>query len=368
MRKILLLTLEFPPDRGGVARYYGGLVGALSAESVIVMRAPLSRWIWPRWLPLLWRVAWKIYRGRVSEVWVGHLLPLGTVVYFLKKFHVSRYTFHVTLFVHGYDLLLAETHPRKRLLARRILAAADRIVTNSEYGKSLVVARGISAERVVVVYPCPTLTSPFARGSDLPAGKAGRGFDVRRHYHLEGKKILLTVARLVERKGIDLVLEALKKINDPGIVYVIAGDGPEREALEVKCQMSNVKCQFVGAVGDAELASWYDACDAFIMTPRKIGPDVEGFGLVYLEANAFGKPVIGSRTGGVSEAVVEGETGLLVDEGDVDGIAKAIQRLFSDDALRKKLGEQGKARVEREFQWKKQVKKISPLLVACPDR
>ncbi len=348
MRRILLFTLEYPPDRGGIARYYGGLVGAMPAGSVVVMRARLSRWIWPRWLPLLWRVAWKIYRDRVSEVWVGHLLPLGTVVYLLRQLSLVKCQLFV--FIHGYDLLLAETHPRKRALARRILNCADRIVTNSEYGKSLVVARGIPAEQVVVIYPCPTITKTQNHENTKSP--------LHDRYQLHGKKILLTVARLVERKGIDLVIEALKKINDPNIVYVIVGDGPEREALKVKCQMSNVKCIFVGAVNDAELAAWYDACDVFIMTPRKIGPDVEGFGLVYLEANAFGKPVIGSRTGGVLEAVLDGETGLLVDQGDVDGIAAAIQRLFSDDALRKKLGEQGRRRVECEFQWERQVKKI----------
>lgn len=364
MKKILLLTLEFPPDRGGVARYYGGLVEAMPAGSVVVFRARLSRWIWPRWLPLLWRVWRKIREEKITEIWVGHVLPLGMVAHCLQR--VFFWRLRVLVFIHGFDLLLAETQMRKRMISHHILHSADRIVTNSEYGKSLVVARGIPVERVVVIYPCPTSTfSPLKRGSDLPAGQAARGFDVRARYHLNDKKILLTVARLVKRKGIDLVLEALRKINDPSIVYVIVGDGPEREALEAKYQSIKVsKCQFIGVVSDDELAAWYDACDVFIMTPRKIGPDVEGFGLVYLEANAFGKPVIGSRTGGVSEAVIDPSTssgqatGLLVDEGDVDGIASAIVRFMSDDALRKKLGEQGRSRVEREFQWEEQVKKI----------
>ncbi|MDO8581567.1 MAG: glycosyltransferase family 4 protein [bacterium] len=346
MRRILLLTLEYPPDRGGVARYYGGLVGAMPAGSVVVMRARLSRWIWPRWLPLLWQVWRTVRREKITEIWGGHLLPLGTVVYLLKKLLTTNYKLQTTVFVHGYDLLLAETHPRKRMIARRILNSADRIVTNSEYGKSLVVARGISEAKVTVVYPCPTAVfSPFARGSE-------RG--LRERYHLEDKKILLTVARLVERKGIDLVLEALKKIDNPNIVYVIIGDGPEKEKLNLQLTTYNLSALLVGAVSDKALSMWYALCDVFIMTPRKIGPDVEGFGLVYLEANAFGKPVIGSRTGGVPEAVVDGETGLLVNEGDVDGIAKAIERLFSDDALRKKLGEQGRTRVEQEFQWETQ--------------
>ncbi|MBI4281316.1 glycosyltransferase family 4 protein [Candidatus Uhrbacteria bacterium] len=361
MRRILLFTLEYPPDRGGVARYYGGLVGAMPAGSVVVLRARLSCWIWPRWLPLVWRVVWKIYRERVSEVWVGHLLPLGTVVYLLKK--LSVVSCQLSVFVHGFDLLLAETHPRKRMIARRILNSADRILTNSEYGKSLVVERGIADSKVVIVYPCPTLSCQL---SAYRSGRSVVSTDIRKKYNLENKKILLTVARLVERKGIDLVIEALKKIKMvetkfrpmSDFVYVIVGDGPERKNYELRIRNYGLPVLFVGAVPDAELSAWYDACDVFIMTPRKIGPDVEGFGLVYLEANAFGKPVIGSRTGGVPEAVLDGETGLLVDEGDVDGIAPAIARLFSDDVLRKKFGEQGRARVEKEFQWEKQVEKI----------
>ncbi len=360
MRKILLLTLEFPPDRGGVARYYGGIVDAMPSDSVVVLRARLSRWIWPHWLPLLWKVFWKIYRDRISEVWVGHLLPLGTVIYVLKI--VTCYMLHVTCFIHGYDLLLTERHWRKRILARRILEGANRIVTNSAYGKSLVVARGIPQAKVVIVYPCPIFIPPLSI-------RGGEG-ELRKRYHLEGKKILLTVARLVERKGVDLVLEALRYLHETkfsameNVVYVIVGDGPERKNYELGIINYELPVLFVGAVSDNELAAWYEACDVFIMTPRKIGPDVEGFGLVYLEANAFGKPVIGSRTGGVPEAVIDGETGLLVDESDVDGIANAIQRLFSDDAFRKKLGEQGKARVEREFQWQQEVRKLlSPDLV-----
>lgn len=380
MKKILLLTLEFPPDRGGVSRYYGGLVGAMPEGSVVVMRARLSHWIWPHWLPLFVRVAWKIYRDRVSEVWVGHLLPLGTVVYLLKKLPITSYQLPVTVFTHGMDVLLPQSSTRKTWFMKRIFSTADRVVTISQFTKGELLKLGVAEKKIVIIPPCSTSVPPLSishrrwRGpaslKNNSGGEGGEG-ELRIRYHLGDKKILLTVARLVERKGIDLVLEALQQFpqtKSGGVidfVYVVVGDGPERHALEVesrKYALSTVegsKVIFVGAVGDDELAAWYEVCDVFIMTPRKIGPDVEGFGLVYLEANAFGKPVIGLRTGGVPEAVIDGETGLLVDEGDVDGIASAIKQLFSDDALRKKLGEQGRARVEREFQWEKQVKKIS---------
>lgn len=347
MARILLLTLEFPPDRGGVARYYGGLVGAMPAGSVVVLKAQLSRWMLPRWLPLLWRVWRTVRRETITEILVGHILPLGTITYLLKRLSIVRCP--VTVFTHGMDILVPQSSRRKTLLMKKILGVASRVVTISQFTKRELLKLGVPEEKIVIVPPCPTIKNFESRIS---------GFTLRKKYHLENKKILLTVARLVERKGIDLVIEALRNVEIPGFAYVVVGDGPEKEKFQLRITHYALPVILVGAVGDDELAAWYEACDAFIMTPRTIGPDVEGFGLVYLEANAVGKPVIGSRSGGVPEAVVDGETGLLVDESDVDGIANAIRRLLSDEAFAKKLGERGRSRVEHEFQWDEQVKRL----------
>ncbi|MBI4262150.1 glycosyltransferase family 4 protein [Candidatus Uhrbacteria bacterium] len=348
----LLITMEYPPDVGGVAEYYAGLVGELPEGSVTVMTPRthrfFSRWIWPHWLPLLWNARRVIRRERPDEVWVGQILPIGTALWILKKLRLTAYCLPLTIFCHGMDVLVPQRSRVKTWLVQRILATAHRVVVNSRFTMREVKKLGVGEERIRVVHPCPQIT--YQESGIM-------NNELRDSFHLHGKKILLTVARLVRRKGIDLVIEAVAKIKEqfPDLAYVIVGDGPEREALKTQCQMSNVKCLFVGSISDAERATWYDCCDVFIMTPRQIGGDVEGFGLVYLEANLFGKPVIGSRSGGVPEAVVDGETGILVPENDPAAIADAIVKLMADSVLANKMGEQGRARVKKEFQWGQQV-------------
>ncbi|MEK7123094.1 MAG: glycosyltransferase family 4 protein, partial [Patescibacteria group bacterium] len=110
------------------------------------------------------------------------------------------------------------------------------------------------------------------------------------------------------------------------------------------------------------IAQWYDACTLFIMTPEDIDGDVEGFGIVYLEANSFGKPVIGTRTGGVAEAVHDGVTGILVEQKNISQIQEAVLRILRDGELATRLGQTGKRRVAEEFSWKKQAEKLKYLL------
>jgi phosphatidylinositol alpha-1,6-mannosyltransferase len=115
---------------------------------------------------------------------------------------------------------------------------------------------------------------------------------------------------------------------------------------------------FLGTLDTAELSVAYAACDTFAMVPRSLGGDVEGFGIVYLEAGLLGKPVVGSRSGGVTEAVVDGETGLLVRPGDVGELADAFRKLMDDTKLRKRLGRGGQDRLKRDFGDNRQARKF----------
>ena len=182
----------------------------------------------------------------------------------------------------------------------------------------------------------------------------------RKELHLEGKKVLLTVGRLSandRRKGYDTVVQALPRIVGviPNAMFVIVGNGTDRrrvEQLVEDMRLSNA-VRFAGEVRDDELVNYYNACDVFVMPSElEIGPDRcqgEGFGIVYIEANACGKPVIGGWGGGVPEAVEHGATGLLVDPNSEDEIAEAAIRLLSDEPYRKKLGEQGRRRTVEQF-------------------
>ena len=162
---------------------------------------------------------------------------------------------------------------------------------------------------------------------------------------------LLTVARLLRRKGVHRVIEAMPKVLSkiPNARYVVVGDGGYRDKLVQMAMESPARdaIEFTGPVSDAEKWKWYRKCSLFVMPST-----IEGFGIVYLEANAFGKPVIGGNVMGVPEAVVDGETGLLVDPLDVDAIADAIIGLLQNSSEARRLGENGRKRAERDYSWR----------------
>ncbi len=135
---------------------------------------------------------------------------------------------------------------------------------------------------------------------------------------------------------------------------VIIGDGPYRRILEQKVKELGLDSYvfFCGELRGKALCDWYRRCDLFILTPFELSNrDTEGFGMVYLEANVFEKPVIGSRCGGVPDAIIDGETGLLVDQKNSEQIAKATIKLLENPFLTKKFGLNGKIRIQKEFQW-----------------
>ncbi len=371
MKKILIATIEFPPQKGGIANYLAGLAGALTADRVVVL-APkhigaenfdnrqaykiyrkklISRlpFIWPKWLPTIWHLWRATRREKVEAILVGQVLPVGTAVMFLNKFLKLPYF----VSCHGMDILTATGSPRKKKILNKILEQAAGVVANSEFTKSELLKLSVPENKITVVYPCPNEVSGIAPEKIL---------EIKNRLGLADKKIILTVGRLVARKGQDKVIEAMPQIlkRAPQAIYAIVGDGPERENL--KSKIENLKLEnevlLLGEMSEEKKNAFYQLCDIFAMTPRQRGPDVEGFGTVYLEANQFGKPVVAGKSGGVSEAVLDGVTGIIVDPENVNQIAEGIIKLLSEDNLAKKIGQQGKERVEREFRWTKQTEKL----------
>lgn len=340
MPRVLLVTFDYPPQAGGVARYYHSLVTALRGSCAVltdvvgqpeqnVQRQKLTWGAWPRWLPLLWRVPRTARTLNAEVVAAGELLPTGTALWLWRMLGGLPYV----VFLHGFDVALSQRSWWKRWLARRILAAARLVVVNSSFTGSLAAAAGALPGRTVVTYPTSRLPQPT-----LPAA------ELRQRYGLDVAIVLLSVARLVHRKGIDDILAVLPELQSsfPNLAYVVVGDGPERSNLEQLAQKLKVRVQFIGAVPDGELAAWYNLCDVFALTPKEDAVDVEGFGIVYLEAQAAGKPVVATRVGGVPEAV--GGAGLLVATS--AELIAGLRTLLSDTALRQSLGEQGRAHAQ----------------------
>jgi len=372
MVKSLLVTLDYPPQVGGVAVYYEHLANEFPDGSALVLTVAegngkkiqetpgvirrlllfKSNLIWPKWLPLLWQI-WKIVRqNKIKLIQVGQILPVGTAVYILNKFLKIPYM----VYCHGMDVMTASQSPRKKILARKILKNAEFIAANSEFTKEKILEYGVRPQNVTIVYPCPNMK---LRREVLPKEIEA----LRNKYSLLNKKIILTTGRLVERKGHDVVLGALHKLKEsvPEAHYVIIGEGPMEEAVKqmVKTLGLEDSVSLIGKVSDYELAAWYEICDVFVMISRQLkNEDAEGFGIVYLEANMFGKPVIAGKSGGVAEAVSDNETGILIEPTDQHEILSAIEKLLKNPEEAKRLGENGRRRVEQNFQWNKQAQPL----------
>jgi phosphatidylinositol alpha-1,6-mannosyltransferase len=374
MKKLLIATIEFPPQKGGIANYLAGLAGALPADKVVLLtprqngeekfdggesykiyrKKLFAKFIWPKWLPMVWHLWRTVRKEKVEAILVGQVLPVGTSAMIIKKFLGIPYF----VSCHGMDILTAAENPRKKKLMNKILEQTSGIIANSEFTKNELIKLGVLENKIKIIYPCVAKKDGIASDKIL---------EIKNRLGLADKKIILTVGRLVARKSQDKVIEAMPKILEkiPNALYVVVGDGPESEKL--KAQSEKLKLEnnilFTGEISEEKKSAFYQLCDVFIMTPRQIGPDVEGFGTVYLEANQFGKPVVAGRSGGVDEAVSDGVTGIVVDSENVNQIAEAVIKILSDEGLAKKMGEQGRERVEKEFNWEVQTEKLKKILV-----
>ncbi len=257
----------------------------------------------------------------------------------------------IFLAAHGRELLLRplSRSPKAQkaydLLRRRMVGRADHIFPVSRYTAGLLGELGVDEDRMSVVGngTDPKRFVPM----DVSAARASLG--------LEQARVILTVGRLTPRKGIDTVIRALPSVIErvPNAVYMVVGEGEDRTRLEELAHERGVSDHvlFEGTVPFSQLPSTYNLCDVFVTPSRSAPPSVEGFGIVFLEANACGKPVIGARSGGIPDAIVDGETGLLVEPDDEPALAEALISLLSDPARCQALGAAGRDRVERACTW-----------------
>ena len=381
MPKSLLITLEFPPFHGGGAHYYYNVVKHLPAGQVVVL-APFSLQAaafdavqpftivrdrrlnklqrpsrlklisWWRQLRLLGAIRETVKHYHIELIQVGNVLPLGTLAMLLRR------KLPYLLYAHGLDILLPQRSRQKKRLLKRIITHARYIVANSRFTRDALLNLGASGEKIAVVYPCPHLSQTRISSEQLE--------QFRREHRLVGKRIILTVGRLVERKGHDQVIAALPSVlkRVPDAAYVIVGDGPYRSALQQLVRERNLggHVTFLGRLDETGMATCLEACDVFAMPSRRIGADVEGFGMVYLEAALFGKPAIAGRSGGATEAVLNDLTGLTVDETDTAQVAHALINLLTNRAYADRLGFQAMQRTLEEFTWDRQVQKLIDLL------
>lgn len=263
------------------------------------------------------------------------------------------------VYAHGNEILAALElkWPKPRLA----LQQAERVFANSSFTADLVAQAGIAREKIEIIRPgCEVgRFQPRSPREDLKKRLLGDKYN---------NKVILTVGGLVARKGHDMVIRAFARLREslPNVSYLIVGAGPYRSALEKLVGELRVADHvvFAGQIGNEELADVYNLCDVFVMAsrPRMEQCDVEGFGLVFLEANACGKPVVGGRSGGIADAVLDGVTGLLVNPNDPEDIAGALKRILMDNEFAAVLGRQGRDRVTSQFTWSQVATRVHGIL------
>lgn len=251
----------------------------------------------------------------------------------------------IVSYAHGEEITSCDSSRQLRWLMRRANAAVDLMIANSQNTARLLRPH-IDPAKVRIVHPGVDL-SAYERSAEL-----GRAW--RREQGLDNELIVLSIGRLDARKNQAAVLEALPRLLErfPNTVYVIAGDGGLRDVLRRRAEELGVaeRTRFLGSVGGELKTALYGACDIFAMPAVQVGTDVEGFGLVFLEAAACGKPSVAGSAGGQPEAVIDGQTGVVVDGRDVGAVAGALIRLAGDAELRARMGAAGRERAAG-FDW-----------------
>jgi phosphatidylinositol alpha-1,6-mannosyltransferase len=370
MLKTLLLTEVFPPRKGGSGRWLfelyrrlpRGAVHAVAPEEpgcaefdraheLPVTRLPLPTTSWgmlswgglKEYAGKLRRLASVARRVGVREVHCGKALPEGLLAWEMKACFGLPYV----CYTHGEELLLARTSKELGWLTRRVLGGARFVVANSRHTREILKRDwGLAPRQVHVMHPGVD-TTQF-----VPAPPSE---EVRERLGWRGRAVILTVGALQKRKGQDMMLRALPAIRKkiPNVLYAIAGEGWERPYLEgLVRELALQDCvQMRGIPDDRALTQLYQQCDLFALPNRQIGWDFEGFGIVLLEAQACGKPVLAGTSGGTAETMDAPRTGRVVPCDGPDLLAEEVVRLLSDADLRAQMGACGREWVVSRLDW-----------------
>ncbi|MFG2371725.1 glycosyltransferase family 4 protein [Streptomyces sp. NPDC048504] len=381
MRKTLIVTNDFPPRPGGIQAFLHNMALRLEPERLVVYASTWKRgkegaeataafdaeqpftvvrdattMLLPT--PAATRRAVGLLREHgCTAVWFGAAAPLGLMAPALRKAGAER----LVATTHGHEAGWAQL-PASRQLLHRIGESTDTITYLGEYTRSRIAAAlsPAAAARMVQLPP----------GVDEKVFHPGSGgAEVRARLGLTDRPVVVCVSRLVPRKGQDTLILAMPRIlaQQPDAVLLIVGGGPYEKDLRRLVRETGVSdsVRFTGAVPWSELPAHYGAGDVFAMPcrTRRGGLDVEGLGIVYLEASATGLPVVAGDSGGAPDAVLDGETGWVVRGGSPEDAADRVIALLADPELRQNMGERGRQWVEERWRWDLLAERLKEQLV-----
>jgi phosphatidylinositol alpha-1,6-mannosyltransferase len=372
--RTLLVSNDFPPRAGGIQAYLHALARALPEDELAVyapdwpgaaafdagLPFPVVRHPGTLMLPtpVVTRRAAELLRElRCETVWFGAAAPLALLGPALRQAGARR----VVASSHGHEVGWSMLPPG-RMVLRRIGADADVVTVVSRYTRRRV-ASAFGPEAAL------ELLSPGVDATTFRPDPAARA-EIRRRYRLGEAPVVLCVSRLVPRKGQDVLVRALPAIRRqiPGAVLLLVGGGPRLTGLRRLARSCGVADAVLctGAVPWSQLPAHYAAGDVFAMPCRTRGKglDVEGFGLVFLEAAATGLPVVAGDSGGARETVRPGDTGELVDGRDVAAVARTVLALLTDPDRAAAMGDRGRRWMQQDWSWPRRGRLLAQLVSA----
>jgi phosphatidylinositol alpha-1,6-mannosyltransferase len=361
----LVITWNYPPRRGGIESLIGSLCDELRKSRPVyvitsrapalgpeenVFRAPLPGLI-AFALYAVWRGAALLARNKQIGVVVGGSAVVTPVVLILSRLFGRR----AVVQVHGLDVVYRS--PIYQWLCVRWLKYCDDVIANSRFTAQLAHSKNVPPDRITVIPP-GVVSERFEERTDRAAAKRSWGAD--------RKKIILFVGRLARRKGVKEFIEnAFVHIRQeiPGAMFLIAGGNPTESlthrddaAKEINAAVARLglesQVRLLGSSSDEELIKLYQGCDLVVLPALEMRDDVEGFGIVALEAAAAGKPVVATRVGGIPDAVEDGRSGILIEPREYQAFSRAVIALLQDRDRSQSLGSYAQCRVAKRFSWR----------------
>src|SRR3989338_2737866 len=298
----------------------------------------------PRWWGLYRRISKLAGKERYDAVLCGKGLFEGLVGYLLKR----KWGIPYAIFTYGMEIESWKKSWREKRKLYKVTQGASIVFCINDLTKDSLVSLGIDEKKIIKAWPGVD-EAMFKQITEEDILGVLKKYEIRRPY-------VISVGRLIARKGFDVLIEAFAKLDQTQFgnqQLVIVGDGPQLAALQngVESELIDLSVLFLPEVPNEDLPALYAGAMVFAMTPRELAGDIEGFGLVYLEAAAQGTPAVGTKTGGVPEAVVDGGTGILVEPEDAGAVKNAMAKIILDKKFREKLGEAAKSRARQKFAW-----------------